>query len=186
MTTRYGFANAKARKSIFWLKSTTKRVCASSPASRISLAIGKSLAMRDGGAGATAGSPAQAPPRTIVPNTIARLAARTDMECASPLGALLAHYGRTVNPDLNGNFVGQRAGERRSEPAGSTARSPWSTPCHWQKPALIRGADGLQFRLYRVWISGASAQVTPLIRAGGNPRNRHGLQHPPRCGAADR
>src|SRR5437762_9591793 len=75
------------------------RVCASSPPTRMSLAIGKSPGVLAGFTGTWLGAAAHRWATTSVGNKPAKLAARTDM--GTPSGSLLLHYGHVVNWNLS-------------------------------------------------------------------------------------
>src|SRR5215831_7344216 len=119
--------------STFWLKSTIRRVCVSSPPSRTSLATGKSLgalaSAPDGPMRSAAdappktGPPNRSPLRTIAPNRQGRIVTRTDM--GGPCEPVLLHYGGAVNPNLL---------RRLAVPAEGKP-----LPCHRPPPALIKG-----------------------------------------------
>ena len=77
--------------SIFWLKSTTRRVCLSSPPRRTSLATGKSPTARVCGAAATGHPAIQGMPKRKVPTTTAVTVARKDIDVPEPL-SLLSYF----------------------------------------------------------------------------------------------
>src|SRR5713101_6441851 len=133
--------------SIFWLRSTTRRVWVSSPPRRTSLATGKSPAARVGGAAMAVRSAAEALPKSVAPKNVApngiatkktaKLAARTAMGISSPCGPLILHYGGVVNRNLSG-------GGRKS-PAQVPAQVPAKVPAQITGPShwpMWRYRDG--------------------------------------------
>ena len=103
MTTRYGLASVNARMSMVLSRSTTKRVCVSSPATRTSFATGRSFGARVGGP--STGPPAAnaAPSRTALKRTAKPV--RWTMNISAPPEPILLQYGGAVNHILIGAFA---------------------------------------------------------------------------------